>query len=572
MRSIRIYIFFLAIFPLTINPQPTSTNGTFLQYSNLEGTLVGLAPQIQVTDIDDDLNNEIMILVPDTLFILNEGDIQKYYAFEPTSSSEPNLWGLIYCKGVSQIGRLYSVGYEFSNLFWSSYEPITGNWNYGELDYYHSGGLSTSADGKIWMSIYELSSQGLLILRMTDLVSQPDTITYIGEGDSLVQFASGTISYTPIFMSSNGQYISTIHTGDNLFTSGHPGGVYHYFSTDYGSTWRGESIARGHLYDPVFGQVSNRNLAPYLVMISTFSGAVDNNGVLHFSILGLGLTTENTDTTELTTILYWNSRDQEWLAITNPSYESDYDGAGNHLRQYCPGIAIGQSIPSLAVSEDGSVVMVTWTAPEYVGEPGISSYNIYPGDGGPYSTPLYYTDILANISFDGGRTWQAENVFPLKNKKNSSEVDLSLNQKLRFDENGNLIADYFYMIDAVPGWYGWQQNSESDSNMWFYDYYPIILTSKNDNIVTLDEYRLEQNYPNPFNPITNIQYQIPELNFVTLKVYDVLGNEIATLVNEENPAGSYKVKFDGAELASGIYFYRLQAGSFFETKKMVLMK
>jgi len=84
------------------------------------------------------------------------------------------------------------------------------------------------------------------------------------------------------------------------------------------------------------------------------------------------------------------------------------------------------------------------------------------------------------------------------------------------------------------------------------------------------EYLLLQNYPNPVNPTTTIKYQVPELSFVTLKVYDVLGNEVTTLVNEEIPAGSYDVEFDGSELTSGIYFYRLQIGSIIEAKKMVL--
>ena len=87
-----------------------------------------------------------------------------------------------------------------------------------------------------------------------------------------------------------------------------------------------------------------------------------------------------------------------------------------------------------------------------------------------------------------------------------------------------------------------------------------------------DEYALEQNYPNPFNPSTIIKYHIPELSFATLKVYDVLGNEIATLVNEEKSIGSFEINFDATGLPSGIYFYRLQAGSFVEAKKMVLLR
>jgi hypothetical protein len=98
------------------------------------------------------------------------------------------------------------------------------------------------------------------------------------------------------------------------------------------------------------------------------------------------------------------------------------------------------------------------------------------------------------------------------------------------------------------------------------------VTNINENILSPIFFSLLQNYPNPFNPTTTIKFQIPELNFVTLKVFDVLGNEIATLVNEEKPMGIYEVEFDGKGLPSGIYFYQLQASNFVETKKMILLK
>ncbi len=94
-----------------------------------------------------------------------------------------------------------------------------------------------------------------------------------------------------------------------------------------------------------------------------------------------------------------------------------------------------------------------------------------------------------------------------------------------------------------------------------------------------DKFELFQNYPNPFNPATIIKFTIPEHNFVTLKVFDLLGREIATLVNEEKSPGIYEAKFDarlsnrqGSNLASGIYIYRLKAGTFTSSKKFVLMK
>jgi len=107
----------------------------------------------------------------------------------------------------------------------------------------------------------------------------------------------------------------------------------------------------------------------------------------------------------------------------------------------------------------------------------------------------------------------------------------------------------------------------------------IVMTFPEDTVVSViknpkpvTEFSLKQNYPNPFNPTTNIGFEISDFGLATLKIYDVLGNEIATLVNEEKPAGKYRVEFDGSKLTSGIYFYQLTAGNFIETKKMALIK
>jgi hypothetical protein len=86
------------------------------------------------------------------------------------------------------------------------------------------------------------------------------------------------------------------------------------------------------------------------------------------------------------------------------------------------------------------------------------------------------------------------------------------------------------------------------------------------------EFELYQSYPNPFNPTTTIKYQIPELSFVTIKVYDVLGSEVAILINEEKAVGTYELTWYAENLPSGIYFYQLNAGEYINTKKMVLMK
>ncbi len=86
------------------------------------------------------------------------------------------------------------------------------------------------------------------------------------------------------------------------------------------------------------------------------------------------------------------------------------------------------------------------------------------------------------------------------------------------------------------------------------------------------EFSLEQNFPNPFNPTTKISWQSPVSSHQTLKVYDVLGNELTVLVNQFLEAGSYSIVFDASSLTSGIYIYRIQSGSFVQTKKMILLK
>ncbi len=92
------------------------------------------------------------------------------------------------------------------------------------------------------------------------------------------------------------------------------------------------------------------------------------------------------------------------------------------------------------------------------------------------------------------------------------------------------------------------------------------------NFIFADDFRLSQNYPNPFNPATTIEYQIPKESFVTIKVYDALGKEVVTIVSEEKPAGIHEVNFEPKDLTSGLYLYKISAGNFEQTRKMLLLK
>jgi hypothetical protein len=101
--------------------------------------------------------------------------------------------------------------------------------------------------------------------------------------------------------------------------------------------------------------------------------------------------------------------------------------------------------------------------------------------------------------------------------------------------------------------------------------WPPIGVESLDNLIP-DRFLLEQNYPNPFNPSTKIRYSIPEYSFVTLRVFNLLGEEIETLVNGEQPAGVYEATFDASRLTSGVYLYTLKTESTSLTKKMILIR
>lgn len=124
--------------------------------------------------------------------------------------------------------------------------------------------------------------------------------------------------------------------------------------------------------------------------------------------------------------------------------------------------------------------------------------------------------------------------------------------------------------DVIVGAYGNNTNGAA------YIYFGRFVVDVKDNITLPEKFSLLQNYPNPFNPTTVISYQLPEVSNVVIKVYDILGQEVATLVNEQKPAGTHTIKFDtksvNGELTSGIYLYRIQAGNYSETKKMIFLK
>jgi len=246
--------------------------------------------------------------------------------------------------------------------------------------------------------------------------------------------------------------------------------------------------------------------------------------------------------------------------------------------------------------------------------------NLAPAGGDP--------DVILNRSTNGGQTWSAGirvNQDPVNNGKiqyfPAVHVDKQGGLNVIFYDDRNTTSDSsgVFLARSEDGGNNWREFEISDKNFkplpigglgQGYQGDNISITSGNNKLwpiwmdnrtgtyqiwtvpieissvdveqtpETISEFSLEQNYPNPFNPSTKIDFSISAVNanatkqsqLVTLKVYDVLGNEVATLINEEKPAGSYVVEFNAIDLSSGIYFYQLRAASFIETKKMILIR
>ncbi len=118
-----------------------------------------------------------------------------------------------------------------------------------------------------------------------------------------------------------------------------------------------------------------------------------------------------------------------------------------------------------------------------------------------------------------------------------------------------------------------QQNIAIDSlSLLFRAQVGLGVEQQQTTLLLSQQVRLSQNYPNPFNPVTNINFFLPKASSVKIEIFDLMGKKMGTLLNSKKPAGFYTIEFDGSGLASGIYFYRIQAGQFVDVKKMVLMR
>jgi hypothetical protein len=225
-------------------------------------------------------------------------------------------------------------------------------------------------------------------------------------------------------------------------------------------------------------------------------------------------------------------------------------------------VYVGVCRPVLGRSEDGNVLFLAFS---------VASGEVWPD---PLTEQSPYFDGYFTFSTDGGESWTEYEKFT----PDSPRYDwrhISIASIIPFDDvNGVYTVNLVCQGDTLPG-----STVQVAAPMvvgvtakYYHFSTDILFDGVNDDLLTVDNFSLDQNYPNPFNPSTKISYNLAERSNVTLTVYDVLGSEVASLVNTTQEAGVHSVTFDASALSSGLYIYKITAGNFTSSKKMMLLK
>ena len=328
----------------------------------------------------------------------------------------------------------------------------------------------------------------------------------------------------------------------NLFAGTHDNGIY--ISTNLGTSWSEINDNLGR--DPYVDVIFTNDSSIFIIVSSYFSGGpgglfISKNNGSSWEEIGSGFTTSLTVVNNI--IFVSIPKDGAFRSADGGStweYMSDL-GHNSGISDFA---VIGKNIfaglfsAGLYLSRDYGI---TWTSVDY----GLGDYNnirsfAVSGQNLFVISNQHFNENLLFLSTDYGKNW-------------------GLVEPKLFGIKSIAIFDSFILIGTGKG-------------IWRRPLSEVITDIDNKKNILPTSFQLFQNYPNPFNPTTTINYSLPRSSFVILKIYDVLGREIATIVNKEELPGNYEINFDANDLTSGVYFYQLRADEFTLTKKMVLLR
>ncbi|MFZ1519663.1 MAG: YCF48-related protein [Ignavibacteriaceae bacterium] len=339
-------------------------------------------------------------------------------------------------------------------------------------------------------------------------------------------------------------------------------GGYVYVTNNSGQNWSRKMLSIEPQYGVFFTDENYGWSLGYASICRTTNGGISwsNSGTfsnMHF-----------TDAYFIDHIIGWIFEDVYYAGYFNHSrIHFSYDG-GLNLTLQCT-LTAGYRIYDFDVVER----RIGWAA--VVSSSGTGGYLLNTTNGGgvfPSKPDLVYPVNFQSVSSDTiNFLWT--NSYP-----NVSGFLLSLTTDSLFTTSIDTFINGRSLLfhDLMPNTkYYWKVKAYNNLGYGVYsntNQFVTNLTDLENTVIQPFEFSLSQNYPNPFNPSTKISWQSPVSSWQTLKVYDVLGNEIATLVNEYRDAGNYEINFDASKLSSGVYYYQLRAGDFVETKKMILLR
>jgi photosystem II stability/assembly factor-like uncharacterized protein len=422
--------------------------------------------------------------------------------------------------GVTGIGLSWAVD---TNVYWGTLTYSSGAWGYFKT----TDGGTTWQDGSIANTSF-----------ITCIHPQSADVAYFGiyDGSNVARIIKTTdggsswVTQSSAFGGS-GFYIDFIYFFDesNGVAFGDPWGLYMviYTTTNGGDTWTrvpDSNIPQAYVGETGFQMLFTAK--DNTVWVPTYKGSPNSLRIFKSTDRGLNWTVSNDLPNPMPT--------GSWPYPTSIAFANQNEGILDVTNWTSPGPPYYYKL--MKTTDGGG----TWTEMNFPLSLSVATICSVPGTAQGYVVTAPLDTVGSAFSIDGGNTWEL--------------LDSTLglwDPRFASGTTGWTLADTFavYEYSGPP--------------------FPVAVEEET-TLPTV--YALEQNYPNPFNPVTTFRYSIPTQSKVLIKVYDVLGNEIETLVDEFKPAGKYEVEFSASALTSGVYFYQLKAGEYVDTKKMILLK